>query len=103
MMKCIKFLIFIGDIWLRAKENDREMAKGESRQCCSTLKLLLSLLYWFAKRNPARSASAAPLQSEQSAPQALLLSLKTNIEYYVNRRCHFQVCQLQTPVFARGI
>lgn len=104
MMKYMKFLIFIGDIWLRAKE---EMRRGEGEQAMlfnfetSALSLSLSLasIGWPSEIQPFLQS----VQSEQSAPQALVLSLKTNIEHYVNRRCHFQVCQLQIPVFAGGI
>lgn len=52
MMKYMKFLIFIGDIWLRAKE---EMKRGEGEQAMlfnfetSALSLSLSCFYWLAK------------------------------------------------------
>lgn len=98
-MKYMKFLIFIGDIWLRAKE---EMRKGKGEQAMlfnfETSARSLFLIGLPSEIPPFLQSE----QSEPSAPQALLLSLKTNIEHYVNRRCHFQVCQLQIPVFARG-
>lgn len=48
MMKYMKFLIFIGDIWLRAKEDMRREAMLLNFET-STLSLSLSCFYWLAK------------------------------------------------------